>query len=453
MVSSTSTPSDLHYTLRCVESGAAVEERYTLSCPDHPKSLLRADYAARQIDPRDIGNVFRFMDWLPVGDVLPGRARPVVFRNEDLSREIGVDDLWIAFTGYYPERGAYAASASFKELEALPTYSRLRRFTDSSVVVASAGNTARAFAEVGNQIGAGNVVVVPKTASGRLSVTDDNGMTTLIAVDGDYSDAIAVSDRIVALGGYVPEGGARNVARRDGMGTVVLEAALTSGRLPDRYFQAVGSGTGGIAAWEASMRLIGDGRFGDRLPRLELAQNEPFTPMAKAWSAGRREIIDSDLGWGKRDEEQVYADVLTNRHPPYSLAGGVYDAMSATGGSFRTVSNVDARNAERLWMTYEDVRPNPAASVALASLVSAARSGTIGKDERILLNMTGGGLERAREELGTTTIPVAAEVPADADDDSLREALYARGGGHRAAARCRGGPGGQSAVRPEQGVH
>jgi len=52
-----------------------------------------------------------------------------------------------------------------------------------------------------------------------------------------------------------------NVARRDGMGTVMLEAAVTIGRAPDHYFQAVGSGTGGIAAWEASLRLKQDGRF------------------------------------------------------------------------------------------------------------------------------------------------------------------------------------------------
>jgi len=54
-------------------------------------------------------------------------------------------------------------------------------------------------------------------------------------------------------------GGARNIARRDGMGTTVLSAADCIGRIPDVYFQAVGSGTGAIAAHEANERLLEDG--------------------------------------------------------------------------------------------------------------------------------------------------------------------------------------------------
>ncbi len=75
---------------------------------------------------------------------------------------------------------------------------------------------------------------------------------TLIAVKGDYYDAIQIAEKVQSLPGFTPEGGARNIARRDGMGTVMLDAALTLGRMPDHYFQAVGSGTGGISAWEAA---------------------------------------------------------------------------------------------------------------------------------------------------------------------------------------------------------
>ncbi len=52
------------------------------------------------------------------------------------------------------------------------------------------------------------------------------------------------------------------MARRDGMGTTVLSATTFIGRIPDYYFQAIGSGTGAIAAWEANLRFLQDGRFG-----------------------------------------------------------------------------------------------------------------------------------------------------------------------------------------------
>ena len=69
---------------------------------------------------------------------------------------------------------------------------------------------------------------------------------------GDYFDAIHLSNVAVELDQFIPEGGAKNVARRSGMGTTVLSAATTIGQIPAYYFQAVGSGTGAIAAWEAS---------------------------------------------------------------------------------------------------------------------------------------------------------------------------------------------------------
>ncbi|MFR4038353.1 MAG: hypothetical protein ACLTZT_11530 [Butyricimonas faecalis] len=37
--------------------------------------------------------------------------------------------------------------------------------------------------------------------------------------------------------GFSPGGGAKNVARRDGMGTTVLSAVEKIGRIPDYYFR------------------------------------------------------------------------------------------------------------------------------------------------------------------------------------------------------------------------
>ena len=56
------------------------------------------------------------------------------------------------------------------------------------------------------------------------------------------------------------------------MATTVLSAVTTIGRIPDYYFQAVGSGTGAIAAWEANQRLIEDGRFGTNLMKLKIGR-------------------------------------------------------------------------------------------------------------------------------------------------------------------------------------
>lgn len=88
--------------------------------------------------------------------------------------------------------------------------------------------------------------------------------------------------------------GPKNVARRDGMGTTVLSAVEKIGRIPDYYFQAVGSGTGAIAAWEANKRFVADGRFGSHLMKLMVSQNAPFSLMYDAWKAGSRALLPLD---------------------------------------------------------------------------------------------------------------------------------------------------------------
>ena len=55
--------------------------------------------------------------------------------------------------------------------------------------------------------------------------------------------------------------------------------------------------------------------------------------MVHAWKAGRREInAMTDMADATQAISQVYADVLTNRNPPYGITGGLFDCLTATGG-------------------------------------------------------------------------------------------------------------------------
>jgi len=174
------------------------------------------------------------------------------------------------------------------------------------------------------------------------------------------------------------------------MGTVMLDATMFIGRMPDWYFQAVGSGTGGVAAWEMAKRLVQDGRFGSHLPRLYLSQSEPFTPMVRAWDAGRREIItDIDMPDAEKTIPQVYSPVLTNRNPPYSIRGGVFDALSDTRGLMRAVTTGEASKANAFFEECEGIDLDPAAAVTVASLIKAVEAGEVKRDDTILLHITG----------------------------------------------------------------
>lgn len=182
-------------------------------------------------------------------------------------------------------------TGAFKECEAYAVCARINDLNDKVMVVASAGNTARAFARVCSENNIPLLLCIPQDCIDAMwSAKPLNPCVKLVATErgSDYFDAIYLSNIICELDKFYPEGGAKNVARRDGMGTTVLSAVTTIGRIPDYYFQAVGSGTGAIAAWEANKRFIVDGRYGNNLMKLMVSQNIPFTPMYDAWKAGSR---------------------------------------------------------------------------------------------------------------------------------------------------------------------
>ncbi len=212
--------------------------------------------------------MWKFYDWLPCKEFIDTPGGTVTYKSEGLATEMGLDELYIAFNGFWPEIGARMDTCSFKELEAPPTIARAKEHNGRAMVLASAGNTARAFAYLSTLTNFPLLIVVPKKNLENLWIPgkEPGDSISLITIDGDadYTDAIRLSERLATLPGILPEGGAKNVARRDGMGTVMLDGTVQMKHLPDDYFQAIGSGTGGIAAWEAALRLRADGRFGSQ---------------------------------------------------------------------------------------------------------------------------------------------------------------------------------------------
>ena len=392
-------PENQKYDLACVNCKTAYfNDR--LKC-DSDNGLLRTNYRNKKLELKDVPGIGKFHDWLPVNELMITDSGPVTYRSTELARNLGLTNLFIGFNGYWPERGANIRTCSFKELEAFPTLTKFKK-SGKSLVLASAGNTARAFAHVSAMTGVDVYIVVPGSGISRMWLPEEPTDSIHFIQMGnncDYTDSIHLAERLSAAPGMQAEGGARNVARRDGMGTVMLDASVFMKRIPDHYFQAIGSGTGGIAAWEAALRLLEDGRFGTALPELHLSQNLPFVPMFNAWEAGRREIIkDIDMPEPKKLIHEMYADILSNREPPYSVPGGVYDALCETNGNMYAISNNDAKKGVNLFEELEGIDIFPPAGVAVASLIEAIDAGKVKKDEYILLNITGGGVKRVEQD-------------------------------------------------------
>ena len=396
--------SPTEYVLKSYKTGKEFKDAgWTLDAPEETNpTLIRAIYDKKQIEVKDDSwGLYKFADWLPIGRTLEGSSAPVTYKSEGLAKELGLKNLWITFSGYWPEKGTNMQTGSFKETEAYSVCGRMTKDMNQVLVVASAGNTSRAFAKVCSENNIPLLICVPEDNISALWFNEPikDCVKLICSKSGsDYFDAIHLSNIVAGMDGFVAEGGAKNVARRDGMATTMLSATTTIGKIPDYYFQAVGSGTGAIAAWEANLRLIEDGNYGNNKMKLMVSQNAPFTPIHDAWKADSRAMLPLDDDLAREQVEEIVAKVLSNRKPPYPVAGGLYDAMKDAGGDVLLATNEQAAAAGKCFLELEGNDIHPASAVATATLIEAAKNGTVKADDLIMLNITGGGEEKFKNE-------------------------------------------------------
>lgn len=409
------------YHLQSLCCGESFEDKnWELNCPNNDEpSLIRAIYNDKQlVVDESLPGLYKFASWLPISKTLKGSGAPVTYKSSGLANKLGLKNLYITFNGYWPEKGAMMETGTFKECEAYSVCARSKGNTEGVMVVASAGNTARAFAKVCSDNKIPVLICVPKDNLNALWFAQKiDPCVKLIAAasGGDYFDAIHLSNLACHIEGFYPEGGAKNVARRDGMGTTVLSAVTTIGKIPDLYFQAIGSGTGAIAAWEANLRFLNDGRYGSTKMKLMLSQNAPFLPIKEAWDADSRQMLAMNDEEARKQVEEIDAKVLSNRKPPYSIIGGLYDAMKDAGGEVFAVTNQEAADAALLFLETEGNDIEPAAAVAVASLIQAVKEDGIDKNATIMLNITGGGIEKFKRENQITFLDPLLVFPLNPD--------------------------------------
>lgn len=391
-----------NHILKCLECGKEYY-KFRLSCDNGCNSLLRTQYKRKEFRPTEEKSIFKFLGWLPCESKVDTTIGPIVYKCEKFGKTLGLKNLYCSFNGYWPEKGAANMTATFKDYEALPTVINLIDSGKKAIVVSSAGNTARAFAYATTLLDFDTYIVIPEKMFSRMWLPSKKsvGRIHIIAIKDscDYYRAIKLGNKISSDYDIAAEGGARNIARRDGMGTVMLEAARVIGKLPNHYFQAIGSGTGGIAAYEASLRLLGDKKFKDQeIPRLHLVQNAPFAPIYDAWNEKKQIKPDQNVKEQLEKISKMHANILANRHPPYYIKGGVSDILKKSNGVVYKVTNKEAISASIQFEEEEGIDIDPAAAVCAAALIKAKDNGSVRDEETILINITGGGMKKLKQD-------------------------------------------------------
>jgi len=391
------------YRLRCLLSNDLIDDDYTLHYSEG--ALLRTEYSQKlSIDHTKTG-IMQFSNWLPHEEVSTNNVGTKTYRATELGNAIGMSNLWVTFHGYWPEKGGLCPTGSFKDMEAVPTLLRLKEKKDTGIICASAGNTARAFSYYCGLENVPLIIVIGKEHSDRVFLPADHpndSIKLIVLEDGDYYDAKIFAKKIAEqLPTWQMEGGIHNVARRDGIGSLILDAAFTISELPIHYFQGIGGGPGPVGVHEMATRLVDAGLFKGPVPRQHVSQNEEHCPIHNAWQAKRPNLIDSDF---PNHEVDVFSDYLLNKSPAYGIKGGVYDTLRESNGQTYVVSRDDAEKAKLLFESIEGIDIMSPAAVAFASLIQALENKEINSDDCTVLNISGGGISRLKQELNCKQI-------------------------------------------------
>lgn len=406
------------------------DNAYAVHCENCGKVAPRLEFSAAPSIDKSREGIDRYAGFL-LGDAsLADVPNPVTtFKSESFAATLGLNNLYVTLTGYAPELGVYSPTCSFKELEALAVFRRLMAAKQKRVLVlSSAGNTARAFCYWGAKFGWPVVIVIPVDSRQFIWMPHEEELhdrvrryvrVVSVGRPSSYRDAARLH-RLIAdrLGNAVAdEGGFGNPGRIAGLGIAALSFYDAVGRVPDKYFQAVGSAAGAIAAMRV-YRQLEPGRA-DAIEYF-LMQNKPYTPLVDALQANAGGV---DTSTYQQYVDMVCAPMLTSADPLYGYPGGLKGEMDR-GVRVNGVAVDNDEIYEALYDFYRDERLEvllPAAA-AIAGLGDMVESGRVRPDDLVHLNVTGVGESRRKADSGYFFAPVMeAPVSTVGDGDSFSQ--------------------------------
>lgn len=294
-----------------------------------------------------------------------------------LRRALGMRRLWVKDDTRNP-------SGSTKDRASFLVVAKARECGCETIATASTGNAASALAAIAAASEVRAVVFVPAAApEAKLAQMLSYGAIVL-PVDGSYDQAFELCMQACNEFGWYNRNTALNPFTVEGKKTVALEiAASLSPESPDVVIVPTGDGVilSGVAKGFADLQRCG---LIDQMPRLIAVQPQGSSAIVRAIQEG------ADTVTPVIDAASV-ADSLTVSVPRNALQ--CLRAIRRSKGGAIAVSDeaIVAAIAELAART--GVFAEPAGAAALAGLHTALESHVVGRDERVVLLVTGSGLK------------------------------------------------------------
>ena len=366
----------------------------TDGCPNCGENILEARYDLdrlnvnewlRALQKRGKG-LWRYFEVLPLYDpagiVSLGEGGTPLIKSRALASMLGLKHLYIKDERQGP-------TGSFKDRQATVAISALKEIGVDSVVVASTGNVAIAYAAYGARAGIKLWSFFPSlTPSEKMREAALYG-AEVIKITGTYDQTKEIAARFAKRQSIFLDRGIKSAAAIEAMKTIAYEIAEQLGneveigghwRSPDWFIQGVSGGMGPIGVGKGFREMYDFGLI-DKMPKLGMVQSTGCAPKVEALARGQRIAIPVD------NPQTIIATLATgNPGRAYEL---LYDYVSSYGGHFTAASDEEAFNATRIVARNDGISVEPATAVAFAGLFKMVQQGVIKPDDVVVLNCSG----------------------------------------------------------------
>jgi threonine synthase len=356
------------------------------------------DYAAISLTRADIErrpkNLWRYRELLPItGEPRTGfnsGFTPLVRCNR-LADRLGVSELYIK------DDSVNHPSLSYKDRVVSVAATRAVELGFNVLACASTGNLANSVAAHAARLGVECCVFIPDNLEAGKLLGSAIFNPTILAIAGNYDDVnrlcTQVADRYAW--GFV------NINLRsyyaEGAKTMGFEIAEQLGwRYPQHLISPVAGGTLLPRIVRGLRELREVGLVEGELPRVYAAQAAGCAPVVRA------------LDQGLDHPEPVRPDTIAKSIAIGNPADGyqVLQAIRSTGGTGAAVSDEEIVDAIQLLAETEGIFTEPAGGTTLAATIKLVKSGTIPRDESIVVCVTGNGYKTAEVVANRLTSPV-----------------------------------------------
>jgi threonine synthase len=320
-----------------------------------------------------------------------------------LAGHLGIRQILLKDEGRNP-------TASFKDRASSVGVAHALQVGAKTVACASTGNAASSLAGHAALAGLPAMIFVPQTAPAPKVAQLQVFGATVFAVKSSYDAAYDLCSKACREFGWYNRNCAINPVLVEGKKTAGLEVAeqcREMSTVPDWVAVSVGDGCTIAGIWKGLRQMHELGVI-DRLPRLIAAQAADVAPLKYAMEHDQLP---------PRSGGTTIADSI-DVHVPRNWRKAI-DAIHESNGVLVTASDDAILDAMRL-AGLHGVFAEPAAAAALAAVVSAIESKTIGAHERVLVMITGSGLKDTKNAIRAAGKPIAIEPNVSAVADAIK---------------------------------